>query len=296
MRNSKRRMSADTYNMLWTTIILAMVALISIAGFLISDAINDDADELGQTGDVNAADGGSVTHRLTGIHTGPLTLCAENAEWRREEVEAVGEQAIPIRTFADKEVPYFPANTTVKLQPEALLALHTMAEDMPYTSGIKLCVEEGYRSWEEAGQSAGCDPYHTGYALRVSIHVAGEGSLSFSAATAHSTAAAPAAWVSANLTSYGFASMKGDGCFRYVGLPHAAIMKERGDDLSSYLTWVRTVSMEKPYTWKSKTATYRLFYLPASYGVATLTVSDKAQVLAAGDGVAGFVVALKLHH
>ncbi len=285
---AKGRMSADAFNMMWITIILISVAVICLVVFLIVTAVNGGVPSTS----VNAVPAEMVSHRFTGVRRGPLVVCGEDNPWRQEEVERVGEQVIPVLGFSVGEVPYTAAKPDIMLQPEALSALSLMARDMPRPAGVTLCVEAGYATWEGTGNIAGKTPYHTGYAVRVSIAV-GNSRVRFEEASVHPTAASPAAWVGANLTAYGFIKNGANGDILYVGLPHAAIMHAQNHDLSDYLTWVRGMTQNNPYAWETANDEYRLFYLPAAYDAAVLRVEETATVYAVGDGVGGFVVAVR---
>ncbi len=290
MSDRRIRMRPDTFNLLVAAGVLILVALLSVLAWSACRTSEEDMSANGMTSPSPT----SITYHLTEVREGPLVMPSSHAPWRREEVAAVFGELVSATPLTGREVPYLQAKPCIYTRSEALVALTQLAVDMPAAAGVKLQLDEGYRPWEEAGEAAGTDPAHTGYGLHISFALEGEGSLSPTAAMEHPVAAAPAAWLSANLTSYGFIYLdRGDpGEIYYVGYPHAAVMQAEGWDTDAYLSHMRMFTQASPYVCRTTDGTLHIFYVQAEYGSAQVTVSEQAVLHAAGDGADGFLVVL----
>lgn len=82
-------------------------------------------------------------------------------------------------------------------------------------------------------------------------------------------------WIYQNAYRYGFltiseidGSSNASNIFRYVGVPHAQLMRERGLSLSAYFSWVKSYTGEKPFMGEQYAVYYQkgdVLNLPVNY-------------------------------
>lgn len=78
--------------------------------------------------------------------------------------------------------------------------------------------------------------------------------------------------------------------FRYVGLPHAALMAQRGWTLEEYHEAVKRHPLGgEPLRWKAGAVEYRVVYIPAQQGRA-LRLEDGEAYTLSGDNESGYVL------
>jgi D-alanyl-D-alanine dipeptidase/carboxypeptidase len=86
----------------------------------------------------------------------------------------------------------------------------------------------------------------------------------------------------------------GIGCepwhFRYVGYPHAAIIKECGLCLEEYTDFLRSCPRENPFIWRDSHRSFEIFYVPASDRFTQVSVPESAAVQVSGNNADGFIV------
>jgi D-alanyl-D-alanine dipeptidase/carboxypeptidase len=87
--------------------------------------------------------------------------------------------------------------------------------------------------------------------------------------------------------------------FRYVGVPHAGIIRKTGFTLEEYLEFLKLYSLEQPYRFSQKEAIghggkweVELFYLSVSEGKQTILMPDDAIYEISGDNCGGAVVSV----
>ena len=85
--------------------------------------------------------------------------------------------------------------------------------------------------------------------------------------------------------------------FRYVGKPHAAIMKERGFVLEEYLEFLKQFSGERPLLWESAPGAgagpaAEIFYVPAAGGRIEFFLPECAAYEISGNNVDGCIVTI----
>ncbi len=102
-----------------------------------------------------------------------------------------------------------------------------------------------------------------------------------------------AAYLAAVRARYGFIAVSESGAdLCYIGYPHATLMEERRLTPSQYLTYLSLFSQGEPLTAAAFGNIYRLFYLPAEDGRASLTLPRDTPFSALPVGAAGFLVVL----
>ena len=79
--------------------------------------------------------------------------------------------------------------------------------------------------------------------------------------------------------------------FRYIGYPHAEIIRERDICLEEYIEFIKAYRPEsKPLTFPHKGREIEIFYSPADGDETVVTVPDDAPYQVSGNNVDGFIV------
>ncbi|MBR2293800.1 MAG: hypothetical protein IKA44_05790 [Clostridia bacterium] len=103
-------------------------------------------------------------------------------------------------------------------------------------------------------------------------------------------------WIYDNAYKYGFIQVSAaegeENIFRYVGVAHAAYMKNNNKTFSEYVTLLQTTSASKPLSVSvkdadGKTVKYTMYYLSAS---AEAVVPANNTYTVSGDNVGGYIV------
>lgn len=80
--------------------------------------------------------------------------------------------------------------------------------------------------------------------------------------------------------------------FRYVGYPHAAIMKEKDFCLEEYHRFLREFSRESPFLWRDSRREFRIFWAPARDRFTPVEAPETGIVQVSGNNIDGFIVAI----
>lgn len=75
--------------------------------------------------------------------------------------------------------------------------------------------------------------------------------------------------------------------FRYVGTPHAQIMREKEMVLEEYAAWLKQFSVEKPFRWQEN----RIYYVKGQEET-MIPIPDNTEYHISGNNIDGFVVTL----
>ena len=236
------------------------------------------------------------------IHRGNLILVNEEhpypfSTWEREE-ETHLEQS-------DLE----PVDEGLWVQPQLVEALDRMQMDLlEATAGADVTVIDAYRTEDPPTTLTGEDPgrppegwsyseHPTGYAVDFGVWQGGEAEpIGWAAAST---------WLEEQGATYGFllrypkekADITGvDGVpwhFRYVGMPHAMLMREMDYCLEEYIEWLRG------YPWDQRhlqctvgEEEYEIYFVPAEDGITVVPVPDGVRYTLSGNNVDGFIVTL----
>lgn len=79
--------------------------------------------------------------------------------------------------------------------------------------------------------------------------------------------------------------------FRYVGVPHAAVMAEKGFALEEYIAFLRGYSYgQKPYAIQTASAEILISYVKAAGAVTELEIDDTHPYTISGNNVDGFII------
>ncbi len=231
-----------------------------------------------------------------------------------------------VSVFDNKSKSYKVANLNINLSMDAITPLNTLMDDFyEITECRDVMVNSGFRSEEDqrqlyadrvATQGAemaakyvslpGHSEHHTGLAMDLTVYMdSGEG---------HKLVEyEPCKWLVENFENYGFilrypsdkVSLTGIDYepwhYRYVGVPHSLIMKEKGWVLEEYIEYLRNLPEGRAIAWNG-TASEEIsldgmigdcvvYYVPASEEPETLIpVPKNMEYTVSGDNVGGFIV------
>ncbi len=241
------------------------------------------------------------------IHSGPLILVSNACPYAFPEEQAL------TNVLEGKNDSYFVRDSTVYLAPEAMDALNAMLGDFTAQGGPKhVNVVAGYRTKEFQqhlfDQSAaanglehaqryvaqpGGSEHHTGYAVDLSLYFPDSGASGTFDGTGQYQ------WINDHAASYGFVlrypadkeSLTGIGAeswhYRYVGLPHALLMAERGLCLEEYIDLLRQYPYDGPHLLTDFDGqTYEIYFCSRD----NLYVPDTAYYTLSGNNVDGYIV------
>ncbi len=150
---------------------------------------------------------------------------------------------------------------------------------------------------QQIAQTPGNSEHHTGYAFDFAIYPANENGSTFINIGDYT-------WIYENCHKYGFILRYPENKtaitgiepeswhFRYVGVPHATYMYNKGKTLEEYMTDISVYSESIPLTITvSDTETYSVFYVPKEDAAqVTFSVPKNTEYKISGDNIGGFIV------
>ena len=295
-QTKKRAMSAETFNMLMFAVILILAILVTVAIHAIVGFTQEDKEGNGQANTNQAGQQKTVTYHLNNPYTGVLSLCSPSSPWTEAQVDSVASTLIPLKPFASYEKPpYLLAKDTLRAQAEAVMALGDLCQALLDTGITAIpVVTEAYLPYSEAKEGAGTSPFHTGYALTLSLRVTLTGAEETLPLTnQHPLVASATLWLCGHAHTFGFVAPdpNAPGTLLYVSPPHATAMRNLGLTPTAYLPFVSSYSLASPLI-VGEAPMWRIFHLPATHGVATLTLPHTTAYYVTGDGGGGFVVTI----
>lgn len=224
------------------------------------------------------------THTLTLPAVSPLPLPSAASPLTRETLARVKETLVVLAPTLDGAEPVFSAAPGLLVSPALLSPLSDLA------AAFHRARPSDSLHITAAFVPDAASPRATGLALSLSVrHGIGAGTEMMPLADLPDAAAT----LAAERARHGFLPLGDDGsdlCF--VGYPHAALMEERHLTPSQYLTYLSLFSQGEPLTAAVFGHTYRLFYLPAEGGSASLTLPRGTPFSVCGVGAAGFLIVL----
>lgn len=245
------------------------------------------------------------------VHSGTLILVSNDVPYVFPEDQPLS------NVLAEKNDSYFVRDSTVDLAPEALEALNRMMADFTAQGGPKqVNVVAGYRteSFQQHlfDQSAaanglahaqryvaqpGGSEHHTGYALDFALYYPESG------ASGTFDGTGDFRWIADYAAEYGFTlrypagkeAVTGIGAeswhYRYVGLPHAALMAEHGLCLEEYIDFLRQYPCGGTHLLtESGGQAYEIYFCAAD----ALYVPAAGIYSVSGNNVDGFIVTISL--
>ena len=78
--------------------------------------------------------------------------------------------------------------------------------------------------------------------------------------------------------------------FRYVGTPHAEIMREHHFCLEEYIDFLKRFSQDQPYTFYKDSQEIQIFYLKADTESVSLEVAEDGSLSVSGNNVDGYII------
>ena len=225
------------------------------------------------------------THTLTVPPTTPLPLPSAASPLSRETLARVRETLVVLAPTLDGAEPVFSATPGLLVSPSLLAPLSDLA-----TAFHAARPRETLHITAAFAPDA-TSPFATGLSVSLSVRYRTDAGTTETVPLADLPDAA--ATLAAQRARHGFISLGADGgdlCL--VGYPHAALMEERHLTPAQYLTYLSLFSQEEPLTARVCDRAYRVFYLPAEDGRASLTLPRDTPFSVLPVGSAGFLVVL----
>ena len=225
------------------------------------------------------------THTLTVPPTTPLPLPSAASPLSREALARVRETLVVLAPTLDGAEPVFSATPGLLVSPSLLAPLSDLA-----TAFHAARPRETLHITAAFAPDA-TSPFATGLSVSLSVRYRTDAGTTETVPLADLPDAA--ATLAAQRARHGFISLGADGgdlCL--VGYPHAALMEERHLTPAQYLTYLSLFSQEEPLTARVCDRAYRVFYLPAEDGRASLTLPRDTPFSVLPVGSAGFLVVL----
>lgn len=225
------------------------------------------------------------THTLTVPPTAPLPLPSAASPLSREALARVRETLVVLAPTLDGAEPVFSATPGLLVSPSLLAPLSDLA-----TAFHAAHPRETLHITAAFAPDA-TSPFATGLSVSLSVRYRTDAGTTETVPLADLPDAA--ATLAAQRARHGFISLGADGgdlCL--VGYPHAALMEERHLTPAQYLTYLSLFSQEEPLTARVCDRAYRVFYLPAEDGRASLTLPRDTPFSVLPVGSAGFLVVL----
>lgn len=233
-------------------------------------------------------------------------------------------------SIKEKDRPYILWDT-FEMEEKTLEMFNRLMNDFAAATGCKrTLVNSVYRSYEDQQEvykakgpalaiTPGCSEHHSGMAIDMQIYDANYGDKSKK--SWYFSEYKPAAWLVEHFADYGFILRYPDDKlfftnvptpepwhYRYVGIPHAAVINNLGYCMEEYITYLQTLSfIGTRLYWDGSTAReidcytrpesgYLIYYVPASNGETTdlPILESAAEYEISGDNERGFIVTVKL--
>ncbi len=254
-------------------------------------------------------DGGALTR-------GELILINGEHGYRFDAAD----ESVPI--YGNKNKAYVVKDAITSLNRTTLDALNAMMLDFNAETGRKnIQVISGVRSYEDQESlynarvkqwgeeetakltaKPGHSEHHSGYAIDLNIYTQ-KGSLNL-------TNEGDYTWIYSNAAKYGFIQRYADEKsgitgisdepwhFRYVGVPHASVMTERGYCLEEYMQYLEGFQFGVSHlnATDADGAQYEIYYVAASSDGSTTSVPvpNSGEYLVSGNNAGGFIVTIRL--
>lgn len=256
----------------------------------------------------------TVEKKTQDIHSGDLVLVNNKTEYKFPENNRLKS------VFNLKNNAYQVKDKDVLLDEQIMSPLNQMLSDFQKTKGDNdLIVISGYRTKEyQAGllqqrtktdgaeeaakwvAQPGGSEHHTGYALDFGIYTRSGKSEDY-------TGQGKYGWINENCWKYGFIvrypSNKTDLTgilyepwhFRYVGLPHAAVIREKGFCLEEYMDYLRQFPSDGEHLQvTAEGKDYEVYYVKAGGKKTKIPVPKDRTYTLSGNNTDGFIVTVTL--
>ncbi|MCM1227461.1 MAG: M15 family metallopeptidase [Clostridium sp.] len=235
------------------------------------------------------------------IYAGNLIVVNKEHEY---SFPATPEDADIAPVYETKSESYQVQDYEVSLTQETTSALNSMMDDYYASAGnTDIMLILGYRSKEfqdQIGDSevpGGYSDYHTGLSFDLGIFPEGENSSIYVPEGEYE-------WIDQNCAKYGFVLRYPEGKenktgfdaetehFRYVGVPHALYMKEKGLCLEEYIEELKNHPSDGEHLITSDgTKSYEVYYVPADPSANTdVPVPQDKDYTISGNNIDGFII------
>jgi len=251
-----------------------------------------------------------ITMSYQDLASGDLVLVNNNFPYSFDETQDL------VSIYAEKTNSYFVRDKNVLLSRRVMEPLNRMMDDFCAQTGLKtINAVAGWRSYDEQENiyadclaengadytasyvaNPGCSEHHTGLAVDLSIYHSDDGT------SEKFLGEGDYAWIPENAWKYGFVQRYESGKetitmisdepwhFRYVGVPHAYIMKQRKFCLEEYIDFLKSYTFDGEH--------YSVECLGSQYEIYTcegfeVTVPDAGDWTVSGNNVDGFIVTIR---
>lgn len=271
-----KRAKKDVLNMLVAAgfVVLVLFATVGIHAWRTA---HTEAERLAET----LREGAMESHALTFSGVSPLPLPSPAAPLSEAALESVLASLVLLSPSLDSAEPYFYAAIGLYVSPRVLDPLSRLAQAFRAERRTEsLLVTAAFRPDPTS-------PVGTGCTVTLAVRTADGVTLPLSACTEADV------WLRHTAPQYGFISLSDEGAeFYYIGYPHARLMTDRHLTPTQYVSYLTLFSCEQPLAARVADKGYRLYYLPATDGVATLTLPRNTPFSATQVGTAGFLIVL----
>ena len=247
------------------------------------------------------------------IHRGELLLVNNNTPYVFPQEEEL------VEIYQGKSDSYGVQDQKMRLKPQALQAINQMMDDFRLSTGRSdVTVISAYRTQEYQGKllkqytqemgyaeasrwcgAPGRSEHHTGLVVDLGLARKGE-SLGFDGRGQY-------AWIGRQCDVYGYIvryeeeKMGITGFYgepwhlRYVGIPHASLMKKKGLCLEEYIDWIKGFSWEGDHLYcGGERGTYEIYFVPADpSGTTCIPLPPTGDYKVSGNNVDGFIVTIR---
>lgn len=304
-----------------TTIITVLIAVCGINLFVAVEQKIGGGELVQNTGQAgkNIADFSAGNYKYikkdsSDISIGNLILVNNSVPYKFPEESAL------VSVFTEKNHSYKVSDRSIALDATVISHFNKMMGDFEKAVNIHdIIIVSGYRTIDDqkeildekirqSGEAEavkraaqpGYSEHHTGYAADIGIYKDDGRSQSYNGSGKYG-------WIDENCANYGFIlRYSGDKeeitgitdepwHYRYVGVPHAAIIKNNGFCLEEYIDYLKNFSFESKHLTFAGTdgSQYEIYYVKASKDITTVPVPRNNEYSISGNNTDGFVVTVK---
>lgn len=225
-----------------------------------------------------------------------------------------------VSVYSEKNHSYKVSDKTVALNKTVITYLNRMMSDLEKAKNIHdIIIVSGYRTIadqeeilnkkiQQLGEAEatklatrpGYSEHHTGYAIDIGIYKDNGQSQNY-------TGSGKYGWINENCGNYGFilrysgnkAEITGIADepwhYRYVGIPHANIIKNNGFCLEEYIDYLKKYDYESKHLefTDADGTLYEIYFVKASNGTTNIQVPQNSEYSISGNNVDGYIVTIK---
>jgi len=248
------------------------------------------------------------------IHIGELILVNNSVSYEFPKKSDI------VSVYNKKNRSYKVSDMDIALNANVIPNFNEMMSDFEKAKKIHdITIVSGYRTIADQGRvldekikqlgeteaakwaaNPGYSEHHTGYAIDIGIYKDNGQSQSYTGYGKYS-------WINENCGNYGFINRyNGDKVeitgftnepwhYRFVGKPHANIIKNNGFCLEEYIDYLKSYSFESKHLYftDSDGTQYEIYYVKASSDKTNIPISRNSEYSISGNNVDGFIVTVK---